>query len=231
MAFEDIGQKRTAPPYAPYPSFKTFVATLKEHVIPNRIDRSLLKNTSGTIQNQVMSAFKFFDLIDADGCPTDALRRLVEAINTDDWPKALGGILRASYPDIFAVTLEKASSQEFNEKFRATYQAEGDTFRKATTFFLKAAREAGIPLSPYLTSGAKPNGTGGVRRRRSVRPKSATPSEAPQREDAAAPPRPASKDMATQLLEKFPAFDPSWDDAIKAKWFEGYERLLKMGEK
>jgi len=37
--------------------------------------------------------------------------------------------------------------------------------------------------------------------------------------------------MASQLLEKFPTFDPTWPDEIKAKWFEGYERLLGLGEK
>lgn len=234
MAFDDTGHKRIAPPYAPYPSFKTFVTTLKEHVIPNRIDRSLLKNTSGTIQNQVMSAFKFFDLIDADGRPTDALRGLVEAIGTDDWPNALGGILRASYPDIFDVTLEKASSQEFNDKFRATYQAEGDTFRKATTFFLKAAREAGIPLSPYLSSGSKPIGLGvgnGKRRARAVKPKPPVATNDPTYNDLPppSPPPQTQKALEYQLIDLMSETDI--DDSVKQSIWSLVQYLMNRKAK
>ena len=32
------------------------------------------------------------------------------------------------------------------------------------------------------------------------------------------------------LLSKFPSFDPSWPDDVKAKWFEGFDRLLNMGD-
>ncbi len=235
MAFEDTGQKRVSPPYAPYQSFKTFVGSFKAHqIIPNRIDRSLLKNTSGTIQNQVMSALKFFDLIDDAGRPTDALRGLVDAYGGDNWPVALGDILKSSYSDIFAIQLDRASSSEFNDKFRATYQAEGETFRKASTFFLKAAREAGIPLSPYLTSGSKPNGSGTGGGKRRARAKQKAQSMASDQADRENPPPPAPKhqgDMASQLLAKFPEFDPNWPPEIQFKWFEGYQKLLAMGKK
>jgi hypothetical protein len=33
--------------------------------------------------------------------------------------------------------------------------------------------------------------------------------------------------MKELLLAKFPQFDPAWPDELKAKWFDGYERLLK----
>ena len=30
------------------------------------------------------------------------------------------------------------------------------------------------------------------------------------------------------LLAKFPAFDPSWPDNVKAKWFETFEKLREI---
>jgi hypothetical protein len=29
------------------------------------------------------------------------------------------------------------------------------------------------------------------------------------------------------LLEKFPAFDPGWNDDLKMKWFSAFDELLK----
>lgn len=31
------------------------------------------------------------------------------------------------------------------------------------------------------------------------------------------------------LLEKFPSFDPAWNDDLKLKWFEAFDELLKKG--
>jgi len=33
---------------------------------------------------------------------------------------------------------------------------------------------------------------------------------------------------AIARLDKFPAFDPNWDEKIQAKWFEGYEKLMAL---
>ena len=30
------------------------------------------------------------------------------------------------------------------------------------------------------------------------------------------------------LLDKFPVFDPSWSEDVQAKWFDGFNRLMKM---
>ena len=236
MASDDSGQKRGAPPYAPYPTFKSFLGSFKEHVIPNTIDRSLLKGTSGTIQNQVMSTFKFFDLIDGASKPTDNLRELVDSYGSDNWSSALAAMLRRSYPEIFEITLETASAREFSDTFREAYQAEGETYRKASTFFLKAAREAGIALSPYLTSGTKPgNSTGGRKRQRQIKAKvppsneNQPDAEKPSRQGDQSPAR--QTDMASQLLAKFPEFDPNWPPDIQAMWFVGYQKLLAMGKK
>ncbi len=34
---------------------------------------------------------------------------------------------------------------------------------------------------------------------------------------------------AQMLLSKFPSFDPNWSDEVKAKWFDGFHRLMRQG--
>lgn len=41
---------------------------------------------------------------------------------------------------------------------------------------------------------------------------------------------PSSDVYRTQLLAKFPEFDPSWPDEIKAKWFEGFSQFMEMAK-
>ena len=38
-------------------------------------------------------------------------------------------------------------------------------------------------------------------------------------------PPPPTRSAAEMLLNKFPDFDPSWDDEIKKKWFESFSSL------
>jgi hypothetical protein len=38
-------------------------------------------------------------------------------------------------------------------------------------------------------------------------------------------------DLRSQLVGKFPAFNPEWDDAIKAEWFRGFQQLMNVVEK
>lgn len=149
------------PPYIALASLKTALGVFKDQkLIPNRIDRSVWGSKfSGSATTQMLTAFRFLGLINQAGVPQPRIRKLVEALNTQAWGAALKEVILDAYASIFTLDLEKASSSEFNEKFRATYGAEGETGRKCTTFFLHAAKEASIPVSPYLLSNAKPRAT------------------------------------------------------------------------
>lgn len=232
MAHDDDTSKRVAAPYISYQTLRSFVGPLKEHVVPNRIDKSLLKNFSGAVQSQLMTALKFLRLIDADSRPTDALKSLVSAHGTEEWAKTLNTILKDAYPELFVLPLATASPSEFNEAFKAAYPCEGETLRKGVTFFLNAGREAGVGFSPFLSKGAKPRaGTAKRRVKNNGRKADPTSDDAPAtdkgRQNNPDPP----KSISEQLLSKFPAFDPAWPDDLKAKWFAGYEQLLKIGKK
>jgi hypothetical protein len=225
---------RAAPPYIAYQTVKTFVAPLKEHVIPNRIDKSVMTNLSGATQTQLMTALKFLKLIKDDGTPTDALKSLVESYNTENWSAEMKSILEAAFPAVFALPLPTISPSAFSDAFKQAYPAEGETLRKAITFFLNAARDSGVTLSPFLSKNSKPrSGLTKRRVRQNGRASNSVVGDGSNLNNnpPPPPPPPPARSVSDQLLAKFPDFDPSWTDELKTKWFAGYEKLLAMGEK
>ncbi|MBG0802969.1 DUF5343 domain-containing protein [Methylocystis sp. H4A] len=236
MSFEDTQTRgRVAAPYIAYQTLKTFIAPLKEHVVPNRIDKSLLRSFSGAVQGQLMTALKFLKLMEDDGRPTDALKSLVAAYGTDEWQGALYTVLGSSYPQMFVLPLASVSPSEFGEAFKKAYPCEGETLSKGVRFFLNAATEAGVHLSPFLTKGAKPRassgGNGSKRKTRQAPARAAQQPQEQQRRDEQNGRDGAERGVASQLLAKFPEFDPNWSPEIQSKWFEGYQKLLAMGKK
>ena len=153
-------------PYIAFQSVKTFIQNLKPHKLPNRIDRSLLQNFAGTVQGQLIATLRFFDLIDAKGIPTEALERLHQAYDTDQWPVVLGDVLRKSYPAIFEIGLASASPGQFNEAFRNAFGGAEAVQRKSRTFFLNATRDAQIEISGLITKNKKPRSAAAAGRRR-----------------------------------------------------------------
>jgi hypothetical protein len=148
--------KRPAPPYVSYASFKNMVGGFKEHVLPGRIDRSVLGNFSGIVGGQLLTALRFLNLIDPTNHPQDSLRELVSAANTPKWAAELKRVLHAAYTPLYELDLKAASPSQFSEKFIKTYPGEGSTSRKSMTFFLTAAKDAQIEVSPYIMQNKKP---------------------------------------------------------------------------
>src|SRR5437870_12959035 len=118
---QDGGGSGAMPPYIAFQSVKTLIHNLKPHKLPNRVDRSLLQNFAGTVQGQLIATLRFFDLIDAKGIPTEGLEKLHHAYDTDQWSIVIEGLLRKSYPTIFAIGLATASPGQFNEAFRNAF--------------------------------------------------------------------------------------------------------------
>jgi Family of unknown function (DUF5343) len=155
-AEKDAELKRLAPPYVGYASFKNMVGGFKEHVLPSRIDRSVLGNFSGLLQGQLLNTLRFLQLIDSEDRPQQPLQQLVEAANGTAWPTALGAVLQSAYAPIFKLDLKSASPSQFSESFAKTYPGEGSTLRKSMTFFLTASQDAKLPISPYILKNKKP---------------------------------------------------------------------------
>lgn len=123
--------------------------------MPGRIDRSVLSNFSGAVGSQIITALRFLNLIDEEKHPKKELEELVAAYGEDVWPDQLGAVLRGAYRPLFEIDLQSASPSQFTEKFRESYPAEGETLRKGITFFINAASDANIPISPYITKNKK----------------------------------------------------------------------------
>jgi hypothetical protein len=211
-ANQDDGVARGAiPPYVPFPSLKSFVQNAGQQGLANRIDRSVLTNFSGSTQTQLITALRFLGLIDAKGHPTDRLETLVKTSGTDEWSNVLAALLRDTYPALFdGFDLARATPNQFGERFRGTFPGSDAVQRKAVTFFLGAAQDAKIPISPHITKNKKPRTVSSVGRRRG--PRSSTPSRTstgPAIVDPAAIINGLGTPKAPNAYELLAVFDPS----------------------
>jgi len=236
MASVNSGNERQArtPPYVSWKTFRSFVQDLHEHGVPSRIDRSVLTRYSGVVGTQSMTALRFFGFIDDQGHPTTQFRALVAAHGSSDWPKELGEIVRATYAPMFQIDLETATPSHFTETFRKAFPGSDAVLQKSATFFLYAAQEAGVPVSTRVLKGRKPRSSNGQRRPRASKPESASKSAEAGGADARQSPSRDRGDLDAfrkDLLNKFPLFDPSWPDNIKAEWFKGFEQFMAMAKK
>jgi hypothetical protein len=152
------------PPYLSFTTFKNFLASLKNGVIPARIDKTLMVGQSGATQSYLMSSLRFFDLIDSNGAPRPELKTLVTS-EGDERKKIWKPIFEKGYkPIIGDLNLETATVGMLHEKFSAQGLA-GQTVKKCHSFFAAAAKEAGIPLAPQLEPNTRGSGAGRRRKK------------------------------------------------------------------
>lgn len=144
-----------------YTSYKPLFALLNQfredgHV-PMRVDKSHMGKASGSVIAGHLHALRFLKLIDADGRPLPLFSRFVLA---DDAARSvlLAEMLSDSYSFIFPVEnfdLARASGRLLEERFRAQ-DIKGSTVIRAISFFLNAAKDAGLKLAPGLKAPAAP---------------------------------------------------------------------------
>jgi hypothetical protein len=160
MATED---KKTAAPYTAWTTLKNVLDGFSRHM-PNRIDKSVFQNQSGSVQAQLILSLRFLQFIEEDGKPTDALLKFAAAKDESEKKALLSAQLRTTYPDLFALDLMKTTPDQFAAKITGSYGVTGETRDKATRFFLAGAKYAGITVSPLLEKKAAANGSGRKRR-------------------------------------------------------------------
>jgi hypothetical protein len=156
------------PPYLAFQTFWNFLASLSEHPLPPQIDRSLMGSKSGTDQANLVNALKAFRLVDDDQRVLPALIELTES-DADARSALLGRIVRRDYAAAVAVSDSNGTAGQLEQCFRESYGVTGaDTLRKSITFFLHAARTAGVPLSPHFKQTRPGSGAPGQPRKRTV---------------------------------------------------------------
>jgi hypothetical protein len=218
----DVPERPTVPPYVAHRTFQNFITQLRESSVPGQIDRSVMEGLAGGTQSQLLSALKALGLVDANGIPTDVLHKLVEAEGVER-QKTLADIIRHTYPSLFnaGFDLDRATTRQVVDKF-SELGASGATLGKCLAFFIAISKEANIPLSPHI----RPMATTSTPRVRRVSVRdSGAPADADSENEEIENSEPGPA-WAQMLLAKFPEFDPTWTDEVKAKWFEGFERLM-----
>jgi hypothetical protein len=169
--------KTVKPPYSTYRSFTGLIDELRSHdVIPGIIDRSFLSKRSGSEQSALMATLKWFGLTDDGGVPTSLLREYLAA-NEDAAKSKFSEMVRSSYGEITDGTfaLGSATTNMLADKFRE-YEISGSTLSKSISFFLSAAKDAGISVSPHAKAPAAPASSGSKRK---SKPPSPAPTPAP----------------------------------------------------
>lgn len=149
----DKNDRGFIPPYVSWKTFFNLILRMEKEGVPARIDSTYLQKTAPVIQGYLKATMRQFGLIDDNGHPTPDLIELVE--NRDKRPHLIGEIVRAHYGPQLALP-QNATAQQLHETFKTQ---QGETKRKAVTFFLQAARYAEIPLSPQFRPPTRPPAT------------------------------------------------------------------------
>lgn len=155
---ETLGATRI-PPYISFQTFLTFLHELKTNGTPPQIDSSVLKRFSGGVQGQLKMALRSLGLVDNQR-PTPRLVEIVDAFETPAFEGQLLGLLKAIYPYVFDLDLMTATPTMFADAFKVT-GAKEDVSRKCRTFFLHAAKRAGVQLGQRILSGSVPRAANG----------------------------------------------------------------------
>lgn len=151
MATED--NKTATAPYISFRTFLTLLDRLESGGIPQHIDRHYWGSfLAGGVGQQAMVALRFLGLITPEtNEPTPALERLVPSAERK---AALAEMLRERYSAVWENGVDPARTTpgHLDGAFGKLYNVEGETRRKAVTFFVHAAKFAELPLSSQITA-------------------------------------------------------------------------------
>lgn len=157
------------PPYMAFQTFWNFIADLSAHPLPPQIDRSMMSAKSGTDQANLINALRAFRLVDDEQKVLPGLTALTEA-DAESRPALLAEIVRRDYAAALLVADSNGTASQLEWCFRDSYAVTGaDTLRKSITFFLHAARTAGVPLSPHFKQTRAGSGAPGQPRKKTAR--------------------------------------------------------------
>ncbi len=178
--------------YLPFNTFLTGLDHLAAISIPNKIETSTFPSMSNHNKAQMMSALRFFDLIDKDGTPKPALDDL--AHKKDQRKELMRGLIETHYPDIVALNFSKMTPSQLETALAGNrYNVTGDTRKKAKTFLLKAAQYAGYNPHYLLTKITRTRKKGAAKQTTAASGKGAQ-ADANGNADTDAPPSPPRQD-------------------------------------
>ncbi|MGI4900732.1 MAG: hypothetical protein ACRYG5_03570 [Janthinobacterium lividum] len=192
----EADKKGPTPAYGSYRSLVTFFNSRRDDGhITDVVDRSLMRNFSGSTANELLATLRFFKMINEKGVPAQRYKAVVTA---DDGARKelMQQILRDSYPFIFAAPgfdVERATADQVATQFRAQ-GISGSTLSRAVAFFLAAAEDAGVKVSPHIKPPPMP-------RSGNPKPKKETPARPNVGEDLGAGERKESVPIGSEILD------------------------------
>lgn len=132
-------------PYAPVSAFTEFLDKIPDKSVPSRVDRPFLQKLNVGVGNEwaLLSALKFLGIIDAQGTPTAAYRRLLDS---DHRQEALRNLVEMAYApllDMGGATMDTADLVNYFRVASSPSQA-----RNAARFFRSLIGLAGNPERP-----------------------------------------------------------------------------------
>lgn len=158
---EQTESKTAVPPYVSFRTLTNFAEWLRQVGVPEQLDRSFWgEKLSGGYGAQLMAALRFLNFLDADERPHADFEKFV---SDPEKGKAIlkERILKYYAPLLNGLHLDRATTKQLDEKF-SEQGLTGATLRKARTFYVHAAKYAGVPLSNHITR--KVRGTGEKRK-------------------------------------------------------------------
>jgi hypothetical protein len=227
----DKGRKHL-PPYVSYRTFYNFVDRLHQQGTPQRIDRSYWSGIlSGSTGPQLMAAMRFLNLVDANGKPTEHLKLLVPS-EGDQRMQLIRGITAEAFSFVLRSNLDLSSATyaQLEECFANTFNLTDDVGRKCVKFFIAMASDAGMAISPHITKHTR-SGHNGSGSRASAKKTVTRPSQNFKIPQEKIIPQimeelPENSAIVVKLIDKFPNFDPSWNDDLKLKWIATFDVLF-----
>jgi hypothetical protein len=155
------------PPYCAFETFKNFIGHLHDTVMPTQIDTSLMTNMSGGVRSQMMSALRFFDMIGADGKPTEVLTYGVDVYGKPEWKDYAVALSDMYKPRAIGdLNIDSATAKELEDAFKIHGGVEGSTREKAIRFYLKLLEEGDVQFSAHFKKIRRSSGSGGTRRKK-----------------------------------------------------------------
>jgi len=224
----------SALPFPPYGQFISFLDDLNAMgVLPNQINASVLKASySGSAVSQILRAFRFFDLVDAQtNAPAESrLRPLMETASRSG---AIKDLLENHYAGLIALPLATAGPAEVNKWF-ADQGMDSVATRKAKAFFLSAAREHGVYVHALVAEKVPRRGPRGKRKAKTKPREDAANNlsgSTGEGEGSRTPLHPAVK----AWIDEMPPKDSVWDRDDFESWLSIFrasvERAYRIGPK
>jgi hypothetical protein len=154
-------------PNVGYATFKQWFTGLRG-AVPDKVDSTLFRGQSGSTISQLKGALTFLKLIDDGFKPTADFGSLA-TVDPAQWATVFRPIIEAAYGGLLEGLAENATRQQLLDAFRTQGNVSGETAQKAVRFYVTAADECGIPMSPFWRNESSEGGTVRTKRRPSKR--------------------------------------------------------------